>query len=323
VQTLSEEYPIKSSSNGVDYLSRSLIETLELAALPLRLIIIGSHDIDYDWKEGGEEWSAPWGGSAAQWSGTIFPRIREYLPASTILEIAPGFGRWTHYLRGHCERLHVVDPDPRCIEACRRRFADDSRPIYHVNDGHSLSMIPDRSIDFVFSFDSLVHVSRETVEAYLAQLRNKLNDDGVGFIHHSNLGQYIFPIAEKLPRRARALLIKARVLVRDHQRARDMTSELFRSLCEGRGLKCMCQELVNWRGRWLIDCFTTFTRAGSKWESACKILRNSHFMREAEMIRQQTLKGQKSYKVKKGEELQKLQGYNATVREVSSKRKAR
>src|SRR5438128_1034565 len=105
------EFPIKSSLNGVDCLSRSLIEALAWTALRLRLIIIGSHDIDYDWKERGEEWSAPWGGSAAQWSGTILPRIRECLPASTILEIAPGFGRWTHYLREHCERLHVVDPD--------------------------------------------------------------------------------------------------------------------------------------------------------------------------------------------------------------------
>ena len=34
----------------------------------------------YDWKEAGEEWSQPWGSSAAQWAGTIFPRIRECLP---------------------------------------------------------------------------------------------------------------------------------------------------------------------------------------------------------------------------------------------------
>jgi hypothetical protein len=47
----------------------------------------------YDWKEAGEEWSQPWGSSAAQWTGTIFPRIRQCLPAGTILEVAPGFGR--------------------------------------------------------------------------------------------------------------------------------------------------------------------------------------------------------------------------------------
>src|SRR5204863_7417379 len=146
-----------------------------------------------------------------------------------------------------------------------RRFADDSRLTYHVNDGRSLSMIPDRSIDFVFSFDSLVHVSRETVEAYVRQLSNKLKDDGAGFIHHSNLGEYAFPIADRLPRRVRQFLIKAKILGRDHQRDREMTAEMFRSFCETYGLKCVRQELVNWRGRWLIDCFTTLTRGGSKW----------------------------------------------------------
>ena len=80
----------------------------------------------YDWKEAGEEWSQPWGSSAAQWAGTIFPRIRECLPAGTILEIAPGFGRWTHYLKDYCNELWAVDKSSDCIEACQQRFASVS-----------------------------------------------------------------------------------------------------------------------------------------------------------------------------------------------------
>ena len=247
--------------------------------------IIESHDIDYDWKEGGEEWSAPWGGSAAQWFGTIFPRIHDCLPANAILEIAPGFGRWTKYLKEHCEQLHLVDPVEDCIEACRRRFGNDLHLSYHINDGRSLAMIPDRSIDFVFSFDSLVHVPRETVEAYVRQLADKLKDDGVGFIHHSNLGEYASSVAERLPPKARKLLTKVKVLDKNHKRASDMTAELFRFHCAAHGLTCVRQELVNWRGRRLIDCFTTFARVGSKWAGDCKILRNPDFMREARLIR--------------------------------------
>jgi hypothetical protein len=181
--------------------------------------------------------------------------------------------------------LHIVDPFENCIEACRRRFGDDSRLRYHINDGSSLAMIPDRSIDFVFCFDSLVHVPRTTVEAYLRQLADKLKDDGAGFIHHSNLGEYASPVVERLPRRARKLLIKAKILDQDHQRAPDMTAELFRAYCAEQGLTCICQELINWRGRRLIDCLTTFARAGSKWAGACRILRNPNFMREARLIR--------------------------------------
>ena len=50
---------------------------------------------DYEWIQAGEEWSEPWGGSAPQWFGSIFPRIHAYFPANTILEIASGFGRWS------------------------------------------------------------------------------------------------------------------------------------------------------------------------------------------------------------------------------------
>ncbi len=216
------------------------------------------------------------------------PRIQQYLPASTILELGPGFGRWTHYLREHCQRLHVVDPDERCIEVCRRRFANDPRLIYHINDTRSLAIIPDRSIDLVFSFDSLVHVPREIIAAYLRQMAEKLTNEGAGFIHHSNLGAYSSSFPNRLPRRLKKLLTKAKILDQEHQRAPDMTAELFRSLAAEHGLKCLRQELVNWRGRRLIDCFTTFAHADSKWPAADEIVRNPGFMREARLIRQRT-----------------------------------
>jgi SAM-dependent methyltransferase len=277
------ERPIRQSSGGQR--ARLQKRPHEKERSGVRIAIIESPGIDYEWKDGGEEWSAPWGSSEAQWFGAIFPRISEYLPAGTTLEIGPGFGRWTHYLKEHCERLHVVDPDPRCIEACRRRFGDDSRLTYHVNDGRCLAMIADRSIDFVFSFDSMVHVPRELVEAYLRQLADKLTDDGVGFIHHSNLGEHASSFGRRLPERARKLLTKAKLLDQDHQRAPDMTAELFQSFSAAQGLRCLHQELINWRGRRLIDCFTTFARAGSRWASSSTTIRNPNFMREARLIR--------------------------------------
>jgi cyclopropane fatty-acyl-phospholipid synthase-like methyltransferase len=39
--------------------------------------------------------------------------------------------------------------------------------------------------DFVFSFDSLVHVESDVIENYLTQLAKKLKPNGIGFIHHS------------------------------------------------------------------------------------------------------------------------------------------
>ena len=234
---------------------------------------------DYEWIAAGEEWSEPWGGSAGQWFGSILPRIQAALPAETIVEIGSGFGRWSHYLREHCRQLHLVDPDTRCMEACQQRFAADPKVKFYRNEGDSLAGISDGSVDFIFSFDSLVHVRRQTIETYLSQLAAKLNPDGLGFIHHSNLGEY----ASSLARRARALRRKG--VSSDHQRDPEMTADLFRQLAGQYRLKCVCQELVNWRGRRLIDCFSMIARQESKWPEASRPLRNRDFMLEAQLIR--------------------------------------
>src|SRR5262245_49258877 len=90
---------------------------------------------DYEWPDQGDEWSRCWGGAASQWFGTILPRLKAFVPAPTILEIAPGFGRWTHFLRPLCSGLILVDISAKCIEACKQRFARYSGIEYHVNDG--------------------------------------------------------------------------------------------------------------------------------------------------------------------------------------------
>ena len=55
----------------------------------------------------------------------------------------------------HCQHLFVVDLSPACIEHCKKRFANRQNISYFTNDGRSLYMIADGSLDFVFSYDSL------------------------------------------------------------------------------------------------------------------------------------------------------------------------
>ena len=77
----------------------------------------------WDWSTGGEEWSTWWGGTPALWYAAILPRIHAFVPAGTILEIAPGYGRITAYLKDLADRLILVDLADTCIDACRKRFA--------------------------------------------------------------------------------------------------------------------------------------------------------------------------------------------------------
>lgn len=237
------------------------------------------------WK--GEAWSRSWGGSEPQWFGTIFPRIHAFIPTGTILEIAPGFGRWTQYLKDYCEHLIVVELAEHCIEVCRERFSSCSHITYHVNDGKSLTMIPDGSIDFVFSHDSLVAAEADVIKAYLDQLAKKLKPNGVGFIHHSNIKeyQYLFSALNKIPGKLRKPLIsKGAAFLLDNFRAHSMTAGLFEEYCEEAGLQCISQELINWYGRLLSDCFSLFTPKSSVWARSNKIYRNKNHMREGVYI---------------------------------------
>lgn len=234
-----------------------------------------------EWKRGGDQWSDYWGGPQTQWVSTILPRIQPFLPAGRVLEIAPGHGRWTQFLKALSGELYIVDLLPQCIEACRQRFADDRNIRYYVNDGMSLGMLSNHQFDFAFSFDSLVHAERDVVGSYLKELELKLKPDGVGFIHHSNLGEYrtYFRIADSIQRPwyLRKRLISLNVLESSRWRASSVSADLFDTLCKEAGLVCINQELVNWGTRRLIDCFSTFTPEGSKWARPKTMVRNYEF----------------------------------------------
>src|ERR1700722_1275613 len=165
-----------------------------------------------DWTNEGDEWSEQFGGTEALWWFVLYPRIHCFLPAPRILEIAPGYGRWTQFLKGHCSSLIAVDLAPKCVEHCKQRYSIDGHLEFHVNDGRSLSMVSDDSVDFAFSFDSLVHAEEDVLEAYLKELHKKLRPGGTGFIHHSNMGAYparlsLFEYYNRLPSFVRRRLL--------------------------------------------------------------------------------------------------------------------
>jgi ubiquinone/menaquinone biosynthesis C-methylase UbiE len=245
-------------------------------------------DIHYSWPEDGDEWSMAWGGAEPQWFGTLLPRIHPFLPTGTILEIAPGHGRWTHFLKDYCSELVIVDLGAHCIEVCKRRFAACSHITYHVNDGRSLGMLPDRSIDFAFSFDSLVHAEADVIESYLNDLARKLKPNGCGFIHHSHIGAYrhAFSVMSKVPRRLRSRLERHGLLPQDFWRAHSMTAQRFEQLCAGAGLACIGQELVTWNSRILTDAFSMFTFNDSIWARPNRVFKNAGFMRAVNYGRQ-------------------------------------
>lgn len=224
--------------------------------------------IDYHWNDGGEEWSGPWGNSHAQWFGTILPRIHRYLPARSIVEIAPGHGRWTGFLLSQCDAYLGVDLNDSCTMACRERFATVAHASFATNDGLSLAMVPDGTVDFVFSFDSLVHAEKDVMENYIPQILRKLTPTGVAFLHHSNLAAISNPDMEKA-----------------EARGTSVSADVVAALVAESGGLVLTQEIVTWAAIPLLDCLTTFGPAEGHKGRSTQRLDNTLFMFEAGLIK--------------------------------------
>jgi SAM-dependent methyltransferase len=157
------------------------------------------------------------------------------------------------------------------------------------NDGQTIPIFEDASVDFVFSFDSLVHVESEILQAYVREIARVLKPNGAAFIHHSNLGKYrpILTLFRRLSGRLPVFVshaaLKAHLIPTEHWRAETVTAAWLSSVSREYGLCAIRQELINWGNqRYLIDCFTTLGRSPVRQE---RVLRNHDFMKEAEQIR--------------------------------------
>jgi len=143
----------------------------------------------YRWERGENEWT-----SSDKWKRSVIEQIllRNIPPDPVVLEIGPGFGRWTRKLIEVSRRVIVVDVAEKCIKHCKDIFGDKENVEFHVNDGRSLKFVADNTINFIWSFDVFVHIEPTDIDAYLQEFRRILRDDGVAIIHHGIIGKTNF-----------------------------------------------------------------------------------------------------------------------------------
>jgi len=108
-------------------------------------------------------------------------------PAHDALEIGPGGGRWTRYLLGF-RKLYVVDYYPDLLQQLRRTVKAPNITIIN-NNGCDFPGVPKRSIDYLFSFDTFVHLEVDLIRAYLENMRDIVKPAGNVVIHYSDKGK--------------------------------------------------------------------------------------------------------------------------------------
>lgn len=219
----------------------------------------------WDLTKSGKTWSGAWGDSEAQFYFFLYPRIRHFLPAKNILEIAPGFGRWTEFLLKYTESLTGVDLAEICTIECRKLFPEAT---FFTNDGSNLDLIPDNSVNFIFSFDSLVHADNNTLQKYIKQFRRIMTENSVAFIHHSNAKN--FPKANPC-----------------HRRDTTVSVETILESCSKAELQCITQEVFAWGEpeSILSDCLSIIVKPNSKFSTGYMYLENPNLAREAVIIK--------------------------------------
>ena len=157
----------------------------------------------------------------------------------------------------------VVDLAAQCIEACRKRFAESHHITYHVNDGLSLECVSPHSVDFVFSYDSLVHAEAAVLQSYLRTAGGKAD---------ARRGRLYPPLQ---PRRDRSQPAPGEPPPDIHWRAHDMSAARFVEFCSEAGLRCIAQEIVDWGGEPRLDCFSVFTLPGSRFARPLRVDRDA------------------------------------------------
>ena len=145
---------------------------------------------EYGWAKDGDEWDDEaklCGVPYETWKRSLVKTlIVPHATGKAVLEIAPGHGRWSEYIIKVAEHVIMVDLSPNCIEICRKRFGDANNIEYHVNDGKSLPAHLTSEIDFVWSYDSFVHMDSDVIHAYFREFNRVLKSGGTAIIHHAN-----------------------------------------------------------------------------------------------------------------------------------------
>lgn len=157
----------------------------------------GSHSVaenelkwnHYSWTRGENEWT-----QSEEWKNSLIEHVmlENIPPGNVVVEIGPGFGRWTRKLVEISRRLIAVDVTEKCIAHCKKLFAENENVEFHINDGRSLDVVADDSVDYVWSFDVFVHIEPPDIEQYLREFRRILRDDGIAIIHHGIAGNTDF-----------------------------------------------------------------------------------------------------------------------------------
>ncbi len=183
------------------------------------------------------------GGAARPRSGTApcSPASTPSSPPATILEIAPGYGRWTQYLKDLCDQLVVVDLAERCIDALPRALRRRRPTSSTTSTTAARSRWSRTARSTSCSASTRWCTWRPTCSTPTStSSRASSSRTASAFLHHSTVGDYGALNAARAPdarTRPRAPLVRRGALIDVYAwRAESVTADGVRRALRGAGL---------------------------------------------------------------------------------------
>ena len=212
-------------------------------------------NVNHAWSKGGDEWSnqaAFCNQPYSKWKSSLISNFiyKNINKNSIVLEIAPGYGRWTEHILKKAKKVILVDLSSKCLEYCKNRFFKFKNISYNLNDGKSLDFLDDNSIDFIWSYDSFVHMESEVIQNYLSQFPRILRKGGTAIIHHAGKNHKLLPFARFLSKFGKVgKLIKIQILFRKIRIGcrSDVSKEMVANFVKKSKLK-LIKQIDTWGG---------------------------------------------------------------------------
>jgi ubiquinone/menaquinone biosynthesis C-methylase UbiE len=106
----------------------------------------------------------------------LYEKLNPYM---VILDIGCGCGRLEKHLTPLFLEVHGVDASSQMIELAKKRLKGYQNVHLHVNNGVDLSLFPNESFDFVFSYQVFQHIPRKITYNYLKEAYKVLRVGGI------------------------------------------------------------------------------------------------------------------------------------------------